>query len=59
MSISTPLRIMSFKLTEAERARLEQIAAARHVTLSEAIREGLKLYARDVFGDADAHELVT
>ncbi len=47
MSVSTPLRIMSFKLTQAERARLEQIASSRNVTLSEAIREGLNLYAQE------------
>ncbi len=47
MAVSTPLRIMSFKLTQAERARLEEVARERDVTLSEAIREGLKLYAQE------------
>jgi hypothetical protein len=38
---------MSFKLTAEERAALERIAAERDVTLSHAIREGLRLYAQE------------
>ncbi len=60
MPVSTPLRIMSFKLTQAERARLEEVARERDVTLSEAIREGLKLYAQEWRERAtDGHTLVS
>jgi predicted transcriptional regulator len=38
---------MSFKLTPDERDRLEEIARDRNVTFTEAIREGLKLYAQE------------
>ncbi len=47
MAVSTPLRIMSFKLTQAERDRLEEIAKERNVTFTHAVREGLKLYAQE------------
>lgn len=47
MPVSAPLRLMSFKLTPDERDRLEEIARDRNVTFTEAIREGLKLYAQE------------
>ena len=47
MTVSKPMKLMAFRLTEAERARLEVIATERHLTLSDAIREGLQLLAQD------------
>lgn len=48
MPISKPLRMFAVRLSEEERARLEEIAAARKLTLSEVVREGLRLYAQEV-----------
>lgn len=50
MPVSAPLRLMTFKLTPDERARLEEIARDRNVTFTEAIREGLKPYAQEYEG---------
>jgi predicted transcriptional regulator len=47
MPISKPMQVFAFRLTDEEKANLERIAAERRVTLSYAIREGLKLYARE------------
>jgi hypothetical protein len=46
--ISKPLEVMSLRLSAEDRAQLQQLAADRHLTLSEVLREGLKLYAEDV-----------
>ena len=47
MPISKPMQMFAVRLTAEERERLEQIARERHVTLSYAVREGLRLYAQD------------
>lgn len=47
MPPSKPLRMFAVRLSEEDRARLEEIAGARKLTLSEVMREGLRLYAQD------------
>lgn len=44
MPVSPAVRMLALRLTDDEKARLDQLAAARNITLSYAIREGLKLY---------------
>lgn len=47
MPVSTPMKLIAFRIPADERERLEQLAAERHVTLSDAFREGLRLYLDD------------
>jgi len=51
MPVSKPMQLMAFRLTEEERSQLERLAAERKVTLSYAIREGLRLYAREAVAE--------
>lgn len=44
---SKPMKIVAMRLDADEKARLEQLARERNITLSYAIREGLKLYLSD------------
>lgn len=48
MPVSKPMQMFAVRLTEEERSQLERIAAERNVTLSYAIREGIKAYAREL-----------
>lgn len=59
MSLSKPMQLVAFRLPAEERTRLEQIATARNVTLSYAIREGLKLYAREWAQERGDERVVT
>lgn len=45
--ISAPMRIMTLRISDEEKARLEQLAQRHNVTLSYALREGAKLYLED------------
>lgn len=47
MTISKPLKVMSFKVGAEERAILERVSADRHVTLSEVIRTAIRAEAVD------------
>jgi len=47
MSVSKPMKLLTLRLDPDEKARLEQIAAERHVTLSYALREGARLYLEE------------
>lgn len=47
MPVSKPMQVFAFRLTDEEKANLGRIAAERNVTLSRAIREGLKLYTQE------------
>lgn len=47
MTLSKPLKVMSFKLGEEERAILERAAADRHVTLGEVIRTAIRSECAD------------
>ena len=47
MPVSTPMKLIAFRIPANERERLEQLAAERDVTLSDAFREGLRLYLDD------------
>jgi hypothetical protein len=42
--ISRPMKLIALRIDEEEKARLEQLAEARDVTLSRALREGAALY---------------
>jgi hypothetical protein len=44
---SRPMKLVTVWLTEEEKAKLDEYARERHVTLSYAMREGLKLYFDD------------
>jgi hypothetical protein len=46
--VSKPMKLVTVWLTEEEKATLDRLAKEEDVTLSKAMREGLKLY----FGDA-------
>jgi predicted DNA-binding protein len=45
--VSTPMKLCTYRMGEAEKKRLQQLAAERNVTLSYAIREGLRLYLEE------------
>jgi predicted transcriptional regulator len=47
VSLSKPMQMFAVRLTDEERAQLERVARERKVTLSYAIRQGLKLYLED------------
>lgn len=47
MPISKPLQVMSLRLSQDERERLEQLAADQDLTLSQVMRQALGLYAED------------
>jgi len=53
--ISAPMRSATFllRLTEEEKRKLHELARERNVTLSYAMREGARLYLRDL-SDADS-----
>ena len=44
------MKLVALRMNEEEKARLEQLASERHVTLSTALREGAKLYLEDARG---------
>src|SRR5436190_753218 len=48
--VSRPMKIITLRIDEEEKARLEQLAEAGDVTLSRALREGAALYLRDLQG---------
>jgi predicted transcriptional regulator len=43
--ISVPMQVLAIRLTAEEKARLQEIADARRVTLSWVLREAARLYA--------------
>lgn len=47
MPVSKPMQLLTLRLDPDEKARLEAIAAERHVTLSYAFREGARLYLEE------------
>lgn len=49
MPVSKPMKTASYllRLSPDEKARLEQLAAERDVTLAYALREGARLYLED------------
>lgn len=47
MPVSTPMKLCTYRMSEAEKKRLQQLAAERNITLSYAIREGLRLYLEE------------
>lgn len=52
--ISAPMKTASYllRLTPQEKRRLEELARERNVTLAYALREGARMYLRDL--DADS-----
>jgi len=48
--VSKPMKIITLRIDEEEKARLEQLAERGNVTLSRALREGAALYLSDVQG---------
>src|SRR5438876_7871440 len=48
--VSRPMKIITLRIDEEEKARLEQLAEAGDVTLSRALREGAALYLKDFHG---------
>jgi predicted transcriptional regulator len=44
---SVPMKLVTVWLTEDEKATLDELASERKITLSHALREGLKLYFDD------------
>jgi hypothetical protein len=48
--ISKPMKIITLRIDEEEKARLEQLAERGNVTLSRALREGAALYLGDLHG---------
>lgn len=41
------MKLCTYRMSEVEKRRLQQLAAERNVTLSYAIREGVKLWMQD------------
>ena len=60
MPLSGPMKTATViaRFTPDERRRLEQVARDRNVTLSEALREGLKLLAQDELAKVKPRERV-
>lgn len=48
--VSNPMKIITLRIGEEEKARLEQLAERGNVTLSRALREGAALYLDDLQG---------
>src|SRR4051812_35128970 len=48
--VSRPMKIITLRIDEEEKARLEQLAEAGDITLSRALREGAALYLKDFQG---------
>jgi hypothetical protein len=44
------MKLIAFRMSDDEKARLEQMAEARKVTVSRALREGALLYLKDTHG---------
>jgi predicted DNA-binding protein len=47
MPYSKPMKLVTFWLTEEEKVRLDELTKDQDITLSYAMREGLKLYFED------------
>jgi hypothetical protein len=47
MPVSKPMKLITLRIAEEEKARLEQLAQRGNVTLSRALREGAALYLAD------------
>jgi predicted transcriptional regulator len=47
MQISTPMKVMTCRMSAEDKRHLEQLASQRDVTLSHALREGARLYLED------------
>ena len=45
--VSKPMKLLTVWLTEEEKTTLDRLAKEEDVTLSKAVREGLKLYFED------------
>lgn len=45
--VSKPMKLVTVWFTEEEKARLDELAREQEITLSRALREGLKLYFED------------
>jgi hypothetical protein len=50
MAISKPMKLIALRIGEEEKARLEQLAEEKDVTLSRALREGAALYLGGLHG---------
>src|ERR1041385_4985574 len=46
--VSRPMKLIALRIDEEEKARLEQLAEERDVTLSRALREGAALYLSEL-----------
>jgi predicted transcriptional regulator len=54
--ISVPMQVLALRLTAEEKARLQEIADARRVTLSWVLREAARMYADDAAGWMKEHQ---
>jgi predicted transcriptional regulator len=45
--LSKPMKLICLRLDEDEKARLQELAAERNLTLSYVLREGARLYLED------------
>jgi predicted transcriptional regulator len=54
--ISVPMQVLALRLTPEEKARLQEIADKRRVTLSWVLREAARLYAEDAGRWIDEHK---
>jgi hypothetical protein len=50
MPYSAPMKAVSTWLSPEEKAALVRLAEDRNLTLAYVLREGARLYARDIFG---------
>jgi predicted transcriptional regulator len=58
--VSTAMKLCTYRMSEAEKKRLQELARERNITLSYAIREGMRLYLEEwsVRDRSDAGERV-
>jgi hypothetical protein len=54
--ISVPMQVLALRLTAEEKARLQEIADRRRVTLSCVLREAARLYSEDAGRWIDEHK---
>jgi len=59
LPVSKPMKIMTLRISEDEKERLDQLARDRNVTLSMALREGAKLYLADAKSSAEGVRVAT
>lgn len=57
MPVSKPMQLVAIRFDADEKARLAQLAAERNITLSYAIRQGVRLYLDELSAKREPQHL--